>query len=110
MSVTRTVNGTKYHVTTNRVPRELRSWYDLSEVERDDFDYISGDDRYSCRLFEYRGSWYDSYEIERAGHDVLALGFDGAQAQSYFDAIAVAYHDREGYEYENEIVVGHIHW
>ena len=110
MSITRTVNGTTYHVTTNRVPRELRSWHDIPEVERDDFDYIVGEDRLSLRLFEYRGSWYDYYEFERAGDDVLALGFDGVQSQSYFDAIAVSYVDRDGYDYEGEIVVGHIHW
>ena len=47
MSITRTVNGSTYHVTTNRVPRELHSWFDLPEEERDDFDYINGDDRFS---------------------------------------------------------------
>lgn len=110
MSITHTVNGNTYHVSTNRVPRELYSWFDLPEDERDDFDYIDGDDRFSYRLFEYRGSWYDYYEFERAGHDVSALGFDGVQTQSFFDAIAVSYHDRDGYEYDGEIVVGHIHW
>lgn len=97
-------------VTTNNKPRPLLSWFDLPESERADFDYIEEDERYSYRLFQYRGSFYDYYEFQTAGNDVKALGFDGVQGQSYFDAIAVRYFDRDGYEYDNEIVVGHLTW
>ncbi len=98
------------NITCNNKPRTLHTYLDLTEAERADFDYIEGDDHYTPRLFKYRGSWYDYYEFEVASDSFKAKGFDGVQAQSYFDAIIVRYFDREGCEYDGEIVVGHAHW
>lgn len=106
----RVINGTTYHVHTNRHARPLHSYLDLLESERADFEYIEGEDRYSLRLFNYRGAWFDYHEFEVAGHDVKALGFDGVQTDSYFSATVVSYFDREGNELDGEIIVGRIHW
>lgn len=98
------------NITCNNKPRTLHTYLDLPEAERADFDYIEEDDRHATRLFKYRGSWYDYYEFEVASDTFKAEGFDGMQAQSYFDAIIVRYFDKDGYEYDGEIVVGHAHW
>lgn len=114
MSITRTVNGKNYHVTTNGHQRELRCWAELEHAVIGEWfgeDYlIAGDDQDTPRFFSYRGAWYDSHEFERAGDNIKALGFDGVQASSYFDAIALRYFDEEGYEYDGAVVVAHIHW
>lgn len=106
---TKTVSGNTYHVKCNNKPRPLYSLADRPELA-EEFDYITGDDQYSARLFNYRGSWYDYYEFEVAADNFKALGFDGMQGESYFSAVAVRYFDADGYEYDGEIVVGYIHW
>lgn len=110
-----------YTLVTNRHTRMLYSWNELPSNEiRKEFNYIvdsemrefgsvDGIDDYK-RFFNYRGSWYDYYEFEVASHDVKRLGFDGMQPQSYFDAIVVSYFDKAGYELEDCIIVGHLHW
>ena len=114
MSKTVKVNGNTYHVKCNRIPRELLAWKQLEHAVIGEWfgeDYnIGNDDMWSPRFFQYRGAWYDMFEFERAGHDVSALGFDGVQTESAFSAVVVSYFDRDGYEYEDGIVVGYIHW
>ena len=116
MSITRVVNGHTYHVTTNRHERELKGYAELEHsVIAEWFGYaiengMAEDDMYTPRFFEYRGAWYDSHEFERAGHDIKALGFDAIQTSSYFDGVAICYFDREGYELDGGVIVGHIHW
>ena len=106
----RTIGQITYHVHTNRQPRALVSYHDLPESAREDFDYITGDDRDALRLVAYRGEWYDTYEFERTGDDVRALGFDGVQGDSYWSATVIAYFDRAGDEFDDAVVVGRIHW
>lgn len=107
---THTVNGTTYHLHTNRHTRPLYSYEDLPLEEREIFHYIKGEDRYSYRLFNYLGYWYDYHEFEIGPDDVKALGFDAWQPDSYFSATVVCFFDRDGYELDGEIIVGRIHW
>lgn len=107
---TRTVNGTTYHVKSNRIPRPLHMLADLPHAARAEFDYVTGEDMFTPRMFEYRGAWYDTHEFERAGDDVHALGFNAWQTESAFSAVVVSHFDREGYEYDDSIVVGYLHW
>lgn len=99
-----------HHLTTNRQPRDTHSWHDLSVKEREWFDYITGDDRHSLRLFQYRGSWYDYYEFERTSEFFAAEGWDGMQSQSAFDAILISFHGKGGELLDDQVIVGHIHW
>lgn len=113
---TRIVNGSTYHVHTNRHTRPLFTAEEARIKSQDPdfgdlFSYINADEwDTSRRLFEYLGSWYDYYEFEVASHDVKTLGFDGVQTDSYFSATVVCYFNREGYELDGEIIVGRIHW
>lgn len=51
-------------ITTNNIPRELVSWFDLPVSAQSDFDYISEYDKYSYRFVSYRGAWYDVYDTQ----------------------------------------------
>ena len=51
-------------VITNHQPRELHTWEDLSEQEREEFNYLDADERLFPRLVKYRGEWYDAMEAE----------------------------------------------
>jgi hypothetical protein len=107
-------------VRTNNVPRDLVAWHDVPEKIRQDwFDYVTDEDeRYSLRFFEYLGSWYDSGEfelIDRAGIVSQLKNWDGAQTQSFFDAIVIRYqfedfgvHGKD-VDYER-VVVGRATW
>ncbi len=97
------------HTVTNGRARDLVSVSDLPDAAASDFDYVEGDDRFTPRMFQYRGSWYDTHEFERATGDVFAAGWQGVQAQSYFDAVAIRYVEEFGY-IEDAVVVAHLHW
>ena len=104
-----TFGKTEYHVTENRHARPLYALADIPRNDRERFDYIDAED-YSARLFSYRGAWYDAHGFERAGDDVRALGYDGVQAQSAWDAVVITYFDRNGYELDDAVIVGRISW
>lgn len=97
-------------IKSNHQERELFSFEDLPANKKENFDYIQGEDRFSLRLFSYRGSWYDYYEFDRAGDDLKAKGWDGVQTESYFSAVLVTYWDRDGNNLEDSIIVGYCHW
>lgn len=78
-------------ITTNNVPRELVTFHDLPEAEREDFDYIEEDGQWSPRLFCYRGHWYDSHEFERARGNEVLTGWDGVQSDTYFSGTLIRY-------------------
>lgn len=89
-------------IKTNGHARELRCAADLDpKVLEDQFDYIKGEELWSPRLFEYRGSWYDTAEFERS----TTPGWDGVQCESAFSAVLIRYGD----EYES-VAVGYAHW
>ena len=103
-------DGHTMHVKCNYQWRELFAVDHLDEKDQADFDYIEGEDRYSNRLFQYRGSWYDSNEFTLASDSIKAQGFDGMQAESYFSAVVVRCFDADGHYHDDEVIVGYIHW
>lgn len=82
-------------IITNWHRRELVTFEEAGCPE--DFNYITGDDRYEPRLFRYRGAWYDLNDgfvaCNRDGatnHMHMNLpGWDGFQADTYFSGVAV---------------------
>lgn len=103
-----------YNVTTNGHVRELISIAEMPEsVMHNEFDYVgfnpAFDEYYMPRFFKYRNSYYDSHEFERSPDAIKALGYDGFQSSSYFDGIALAYFDKDGYDLDG-VIVAHIHW
>jgi hypothetical protein len=89
----------KITITTNHHPRELISLADLSRKEARDFDYIKGEDRYSSRLFRYRGACYDICEFSdtRTLHHAPEefKNWHGYQSDSYFSGVLIRYDDND---------------
>ena len=93
-------------ITTNNVPRDLLSGFDLTDKERAEFDYIEDMGDAIDRFFRYRGNVYDTQEfvrIELASkrsnpfclgvyeEDSPLLNWDGYQSDSYFSGIVLRY-------------------
>ena len=102
-------------ITTNNVPRDLLSGFDLTDKERAEFDYIENMGDAIDRFFRYRGNVYDTQEfvrIELASkrtnpfclgvyeEDSPLLNWDGYQSDSMFSGIVLRYCD----DYERVIV------
>ena len=89
-------------IRTNRHRYELVSYaeaYGTLGFKPSYFGYIMDEDRYSERLFRYRGEWYDVDEFSPAPATVGAdnqmiqhlPGWDAFQSDSYFSGIAVKF-------------------
>ena len=77
-------------VTTNHQPRELVSLADIPARYADDFDYFDEDEKYSPRLFKYRGYYYDAHEFLRAED---FPGWNGQHGESYFSGVLIKWVD-----------------
>jgi hypothetical protein len=81
-------------VITNGHVRELISVEQVPVKEQHWFDYITGEDRYSTRIFAYRGSYYDVYEFTCAPTSFPtswngAGYWDGIQSDSFFSGLVI---------------------
>lgn len=50
-------------ITTNNHPRELLSLAELTDSEREEFDYVTGEDQWSARFVRAYGNVYDVNEF-----------------------------------------------
>lgn len=103
---------------TNYQERDLLAYYELTDRERKEVDYItneqSADIAYEQRFFRYLGSIYDTNDgYERtdkfplsASFAFLAQQWHGIQTDSAFSATVIKYADDD----YNRIIVGRIHW
>jgi hypothetical protein len=84
-------------VKTNRIPRDLVSWFDVPPAIREDwFSYVDEDERYSYRFVEYRGSWYDVNDSESTyslGFNSAFKAWDGIVTESFFSGVLFKYAD-----------------
>ncbi len=83
-------------IITNNQYRNMIYGYELSDLERADFDYI--DDIDSHGFFRYRGAVYDPSEFMATPHNEPArqelnelANWDGYQSDSYFSGIVIKY-------------------
>lgn len=83
-------------IITNHVPRLIIDAYELTAVERKDFDYYDwdkierGED--SASFFRYRGQLYDLGEFMRVPRDAFP-GWEGYSNDSFFSGVIVRYHE-----------------
>lgn len=90
-------------VTTNNVPRDLLSGWDLTKREREELDYIAPANNLEAwgnevnRFFRYRGNIYDIQEFVRivppGGHAGELSKWGGILTDSYFSGIVIRYCD-----------------
>ena len=80
----------------NGMPREILYGYDLSEKEKEEFDWL--DDIDCSPFFRYRGTVYSLNEIMAVNNPVhnpnppeWQKGFDGYMSDSYFSGILVKF-------------------
>lgn len=88
-------------IVTNSIPRDIIDDYQLSEKEREDFDYLdwekidNGED--SATFFKYKGRLYDLREFVIAPESLKP--WDGMSADSAFSGILIRLVD-------DQIIVG----
>jgi hypothetical protein len=86
-------------IRTNCQPRNVLRWWDLTDKERAEFDYIAENDATTegAEFGRYRGVVYDLHDMER-GFGGAAMpeqfeGWDNYQSDSYFSGILIRWVD-----------------
>ncbi len=95
-------------ITTNNHPRQLHCLINIPQVEQEWFDYIEGEDKFSLRMFRYKGEWYDSWDFTTTGPGPWSHGlpeafrkWNGYASDTYWSGILI----RLQYE-DDQVVVG----
>ena len=97
----------RYVVKSNNHERDLLAWDQLPESVREDFDYVTGEDRSSPRFVEYLGSWYDTSDTEGlAPADLASLGWSTYLTDSFFSGVVFRHFTRDGEYMDDAVVVG----
>ena len=86
-------------IKTNSVPRDVLFWYELTDAERAEFDYLDFDTAQSdASFFRHRGVVYDLGEFIHINKTVAPHpqrqgweNWDGYHSDSYFSGILVRY-------------------
>jgi hypothetical protein len=96
----------KLTVRTNNVPRDILSWFDLTEREQKEFDYLDTEERrMDTSFFRYKGNVYDLgdamgiFRSDTCQMDPLR-DWHGYYGDSYFSGVLVRYAD----EFERVVV------
>ena len=77
-------------IKTNNVPRDVLFWYELTDAERAEFDYLDSEVAQSdASFFRHRGNVYDLGEFMVSS----IKGWDGIRSDSYFSGMLVRYVD-----------------
>ena len=99
------------NITTNNKMRPILYWHDLTAVEQNEFDWVTGDIQNSVRFVRYKGDVYPLEEFMplRTKSTDLANGLDRepelanwqcSRSDSYFSGLLIRY-DEDG---ENVVV------
>ena len=86
-------------VKTNNVPRDVIEAYELTEQEREEFDYLdwdaidNGED--SATFLRYKGELYDLSEFEAIPHRWVDgwRNWHGYQSDSFFSGLVIRFTD-----------------
>ena len=83
-------------IITNNVPRPLIYGYELTDSEKEDFEYINASEIESSSFFRYKGEVYDPNEFMCIDsvmilHHPEFKAWDGYQSDSYFSGILINY-------------------
>jgi hypothetical protein len=88
----------------HRIP--LVYWYELTEKERKEFDYLeTQEDQDSATFFRYRRNTYDMGEFERIDKNTECFkGWDGKISDTFFSGILVKWIREEWGEIDTEFI------
>ena len=88
-------------IITNNVPRNLLSWYELTDTEKSEFDYCDDESDF----VRYRGELIPICDFMRA--PVLFPGnWDGYRQDSYFSAVVIRYEKIDDVIYYDSVICG----
>lgn len=88
-------------IVTNNQPRPIISWYELTENEKKEFDYLTDESASYSSFFRYKGWVFTLSDFIR---DDSTDGWHGHSAQSAWDAVLVKIVDCES------VIVGRAFW
>lgn len=80
-------------IITNNVPRLALYGHELSNEEREEFDYIDPADFDSHQFVRFKGNLYDLNDFLRATEMKELAGWDGYASDSYFSGTVIKYVD-----------------
>ena len=85
-------------IRTNHHWRQVVYGYELTEVQKADFDYINADDFDMHSFFVYKGQVIDSGEVFAISHNMATSqpafeAWHGYQSDSFFSGIVVKFSD-----------------
>ena len=83
-------------IITNNHPRPIVYGWELSDSERQEFDYYDADELDCAMFFRYKGEIYDLGEFMCVDRGPFT-GWDGYSSDSFFSGILVKYpeHDND---------------
>lgn len=78
-------------IITNNQPRPVITGYELSEKEKQDFDYFTEDELNESLFFRYKKQVYFLGDFMRIPKNagLPVSNYDGVAGQSYFDGILI---------------------
>ena len=86
-------------IKTNNQPRPILFAYELTDKEKQEFDYIEDINSANCfsSFFRYKGEVYDIGEFMWicSSSPLYGKGWEGYSSDSYFSGIVVKYHDTD---------------
>lgn len=78
-------------IITNNKPRQLIYGYQLSDKQKQDFDYIDDIDNHDFVI--YKNNVYDLSEFMRIENNDKLNGWDGYSSDSFFSGTLIKYAD-----------------
>lgn len=90
-------------IITNNQPRQLLGWWDLTDNEKQEFDWLeTEEEQCSTEFFRYKRQVYTLEEFVLPCRDGALSDWDGLHATSAFSAVLIKY----THGHDDEIVVG----
>lgn len=84
---------TNIKIMTNNKPRQLVYGYELTDKQKQDFDYIEDIDSHD--FVKYKNNIYDLSEFMRIENNDSLKGWEGYSSDSYFSGTLVKYIDSD---------------
>jgi hypothetical protein len=81
------------NIKTNNKFRPILYWHDLTAVEQNEFDWVTGDIQDSVRFVRYKGEVYPLEEFMPLSNGVekVLSPWSGSRGDSYFSGLLIRY-------------------
>ena len=87
------------NIITDHKPRPLLDWYELTEAEKKEFDWIDNPDETGYDFFRYRKHVYSLQNFTRVDENnpLKTLNYDGIETDTFFSSTLIKFtSDGEG--------------